>query len=300
MRRLLEQMRDLQDRTEREHRALAPQWQRMQAQAEQITAPMRAWQERWEHDTARQLGMTVAEWREYAATPPTPPPQPAPSPTHRAGQAEHQADEAYRRADAALALANRTLVQLGEAGGRIGEAERRADRLEQDLAAARVIAEAAQRAAQEALEQAERRADRLEQDLAAAHVIAEGAQRAAQEVAEQAEARAAQDAAEALRRAEEEARASTAVERAPADPAPGPNAGLKAHDRWLLREWARRHPNLPAELAARTATIAQWLTELEPQARTISKTREPRTIKNRLRPKLQALIDSQRKAQSSR
>ena len=51
-------------------------------------------------------------------------------------------------------LADRTMAQLTEATARVGDAERRADRLEQDLAAAHVIAQAAQRTAREAVEQA--------------------------------------------------------------------------------------------------------------------------------------------------
>ncbi len=86
----------------------------------------------------------------------------------------------------------------------------------------------------------------------------------------------------------------------PWDPEPGPEADLDAHDQWLLRQWARRHPNMPAELAAHTATIAQWLTQLEPQGRTVSQSREPRTIKDRLRTKLARLIEQQRTAQPSR
>jgi hypothetical protein len=145
--------------------------------------------------------------------------------TRRAEQAEARADDASaaavaanQRADAALAVADRAQVQLSDAASRIGEAERRAEaeraradqaetdrraaegrveRLEQDRREALALVE--QSAALLAVERG--KADGLRDRLVGAQAEQALAQRAATETRERLQR--VQDAAEALRQADE-------------------------------------------------------------------------------------------------
>jgi hypothetical protein len=78
------------------------------------------------------------------------------------------------------------------------------------------------------------------------------------------------------------------------DPEPEPNAPVTDHDTWMLRQFARRHPNLPAELEGHQELKTQWLTTLTERACARRPGSDAKVHRNRLRPKLQALIDSQR------
>jgi hypothetical protein len=83
--------------------------------------------------------------------------------------------------------------------------------------------------------------------------------------------------------------------RKPADPEPGADASTREHDAWMLRRLARRHPDMPAEVEGHQERKAEWLAELVADACRHRPGSSAKVHRNRLRPKLQSRIDSQRK-----